>query len=210
MGLLLSSLLSAPAPAQTIPFTATGWVNGVLAPGILCTNGSGQLLIRGNVHTARVQGTDPRFTGQALIISQGGNNADGTFSMQDTSYLQVGTWDAAGTNFMPMGGMWEMNWRGVMQTNFSMQLNQTGYGSGGTIEGLRLEETVTRGPASGPIDFTVRLSWPAPARVNYAVAGAPSVLGPWLPVQELSLPGLQQITVPATEAAQFFRLLQVP
>jgi hypothetical protein len=60
------------------------------------------------------------------------------------------------------------------------------------------------------MEQAARLSWPAPGGVNYTVQGAPSVLGPWLQVQELSLPDLQQMTVPATEAARFFRLLQVP
>jgi len=45
-----------------------------------------------------------------------------------------------------------MNWRGAMQTNYSMQLSIAGYGVGGAIDGLQIEETMTRAAASGPID----------------------------------------------------------
>ena len=60
------------------------------------------------------------------------------------------------------------------------------------------------------IERAVRLRWPASATINYAVEGAPTLQGPWLPVQELPLPGMQQTTVPASEAAQIFRLRQAP
>jgi hypothetical protein len=60
------------------------------------------------------------------------------------------------------------------------------------------------------IERAVQLTWPAPAGVNYAVEGAPAVQGPWLPVQKLSMPGMRQVTVSASEAAQFFRLRQAP
>jgi hypothetical protein len=56
----------------------------------------------------------------------------------------------------------------------------------------------------------VQLKWPAPAGMNYAVEAAPTVLGPWLPVPELPMPGLQNLTVPLHQPAQFFRLRQAP
>ena len=59
-------LLPMTTSAQTTPFTATGWVNALLSPGITCTNALGQVLVRGLVQTARVQGTDARVTGQVL------------------------------------------------------------------------------------------------------------------------------------------------
>lgn len=62
------------ASAQTTPFTATGWVNGVQSPGITCTNALGQVFVRGLVQTARVQATDVRVTGQVLIICDGAYN----------------------------------------------------------------------------------------------------------------------------------------
>ena len=148
-------LLPIAASAQTTPFTATGWINGVQSPGIICTNALGQVLYRGVVHTARVQATDPRVTGQVLIISDGAYNADGTVNMQGPCYLQVGTWDAAGTNFTPTGGLWELPWHGLMQTNYSAQVSIAGCGSGGAIDGWRLEMTLTRAAAAGPIDPAV-------------------------------------------------------
>jgi hypothetical protein len=148
-------LLPMTTSAQTTTFTATGWVNGVQFPGIICTNALGQVLYRGVVHTARVQATDARLTGQVLIIVDGAYNADGTVNMQGPGYLQVGTWDAAGTNFTPTGGLWEMPWHGVMQTNYSAQVSIAGCGSGGAIDGWRLEMTLTRAAAAGPIDPAV-------------------------------------------------------
>jgi hypothetical protein len=145
-------LLPLAASAQTTSFTATGYVNAVLSPGIVCVNALGQVLVRGAVHTARVQGTDARVTGQALIIGDGNYNADGTSYWQGPAYLQVGTWDAAGTNFTPTSGMWEVTWSGVMQTNYDMQLSIAGYGSGGSIDGWRVAETLIRTNASAPTD----------------------------------------------------------
>ncbi len=56
----------------------------------------------------------------------------------------------------------------------------------------------------------VQLSWTVPSGANYTVEGAPTGLGPWLPVQEINVPGVQQQTVPLSSPAQFFRLVQAP
>ena len=56
------------------------------------------------------------------------------------------------------------------------------------------------------IERAVRLKWPASPKVDFAVEGSPSVNGPWLPVNEQSLPGFKQMTVPANRDLQFFRL----
>ncbi len=150
--LLLAAL---PVAAADTPYTATGWVNGLLAPGITSTNTSGQVFVRGNVHTVRVQSSDPRLTGSRLVFVNGDYQADGTASLQGTVYQQVGTWDAGETHFTASGGLWEISYRGVMQTDNSLQLHLVGSGSGGTIDGLRVEETLTRAAASGPMDPTV-------------------------------------------------------
>lgn len=147
-------LLPTAVSAQT-SFTATGWVNAVVAPGIWATNALDQVICRGIVYTARVQSPEARMAGQVFVICDAAANADGTANMQGPAYLQVGTWDAAGTTFTPSGGVWVLNWRGTMQTDYSFQLSQAGYGVGGSIDGLRLEETVTRGPAANPFDPTV-------------------------------------------------------
>jgi hypothetical protein len=136
-------------------FTAIGWPNALLSPGITATNALGQVFVRGNVHAARVQASDARFTGQVLIITDGAYNPDGTANVQGPSYLQVGSWDDAGTNFTPTAGLWIMTWHGVMQPDNSLQLSLAGYGSGGSIEGLRLEATLTRAAAASPVDPTV-------------------------------------------------------
>ncbi len=61
-----------------------------------------------------------------------------------------------------------------------------------------------------PIARAAQLAWPAPTGVNYIIEGAPTVQGPWLPVQDLAVPGLNQMTVPMNGPAQFFRLAPAP
>jgi hypothetical protein len=56
----------------------------------------------------------------------------------------------------------------------------------------------------------VQLSWPSPAGVNWTILGAPTVEGPWLPVQDVRISGMQQLTVPAGGLAQFFRPVPAP
>ncbi|MHC1764791.1 MAG: hypothetical protein AB9869_10895 [Verrucomicrobiia bacterium] len=154
--LLACALLSPIAAlAQTTPFTATGWVNGLPTPGLICTNAGGQVLLRGTVHTWGVAGPDARITGQVLNIGEAGYNIDGTANTQGAAYLQVGTWDSERTNFTPTAGMWDLAWRGVLQTNNSFLATFVGYGCGGDIDGLRLDGTLTRGSAAGPVDPAV-------------------------------------------------------
>ena len=152
-------LAAVPVTAQTsTPYTSTGWITGVPVPGIWCTNGLGQVLFRGNAHLVRVQSSDPRLTGQRLIFVDGAAQADGSAIICGTAYQEVGAWDLAdpqNPQFTPTGGLWETTHRGVMQADNSLQLNIVSYGSGGTIDGLRMEETLTRAAAAGPIDPTV-------------------------------------------------------
>jgi hypothetical protein len=46
--------------------------------------------------------------------------------------------------------------------------------------------------------------------MNYAVEAAPTVLGPYAPVDDLTLPGFEQMTIPMSGPARFFRLRQAP
>ena len=145
-------LLAALTARADTPYTGTGWVSQVLAPGIICPTPSG-ILFRAGVPTMRVECTDARLTGKRTVYTDGYFQPDGSAVLYGAAYFEVGTW--AGTNFTPSGGLWEVTWRGVMQTNYAMQLSLAGYGSGGTIDGLRMEETLTRGPASDPNDPAV-------------------------------------------------------
>jgi len=147
--LLLAAL---PMTAADTPYTATGWVLGVPVPGIWCTNAQGQVGLRGNAHLAQVVGTDPRLTGRRTIYVDGAVQADGSSILYGPVYHEVGTWDATGTNFTATGGMWEISYRGFMGTNGSLQLHLLGSGWGGTIDGLCLDETLTRvaGPTLDP------------------------------------------------------------
>jgi hypothetical protein len=139
-----------PATAQTnTPYTATGWVIGVPVPGIWCTNAMGQVGFRSNAHLARTVSTDARLTGRRTIFVDGATQADGSSILYGPVYHEVGTWDVTGTNFTPTGGMWENTYRGTMGADGSLQLHIVGSGWGGTIDGLRLDETLTR--TNGPI-----------------------------------------------------------
>ena len=144
--LLLLAVL--PVAAADTPYTATGWVIGVPVPGIWCTNALDQVGFRGNAHLARVESTDPRLTGRRTIYVDGAAQADGSSTIYGPVYHEIGTWDATGTNFTATGGMWEISYRGTMGTDGSLQLHLVGSGWGGTIDGLRLDETLTR--AAGP------------------------------------------------------------
>jgi hypothetical protein len=150
---MLLLLAAMTAKAQT-PYTSTGWVTSNTLPLIVCINAAGQVLLRGNAHTVAVQSTDARLTGQRLVFANGSVQADGTVLVWGTCYQQVGTFDP-NTNFTATAGLWEITYNGVMQTDNSLQLNFTGYGSGGAIDGQRMVETMTRGPASAPIDPAV-------------------------------------------------------
>jgi hypothetical protein len=148
--LLLS--LTALAVRAATPYTSTGWVIGAPLPGIWCTNAQDQAMMRANAHLVRVNSTDPRLTGRRLVFVDGAAQADGSVLLSGTEYQEVGTWDATGTNFTPSGGMWQATFSGLMQSDYSLQLSIAGYGCGGTIDGLRIEETMTRDWASGLMD----------------------------------------------------------
>ena len=145
LALLLTAL---PVTAQTdTPYTATGWLTGVPVPGVRFTNALGQVGLRGNAHTLRVQSTDARLTGQRLAFADGAYQADGTALVWGAAYQEVGTYDAT-TNFTATGGLWEMTYRGTMPVDNSLQLHIVGRGSGGSIEGWRFDEDLTK--AAGP------------------------------------------------------------
>jgi hypothetical protein len=143
-------LLPAASSAQT-PYTATGWTTGAPVPGIWSTNALEQVIMRGNAHLVRVDSSDPRLTGRRLIFVDGNAQADGTALIWGASYQEVGTFDPTG-QFTPTCGMWQNTYRGTMGADNSLQLHSVGYGWGGSIDGLRIDETMTRAPASGPID----------------------------------------------------------
>jgi hypothetical protein len=143
--LLLTAL---PVAAADTPYTATGWVIGVPMPGIWCTNALGQVGFRGNAHLARVVSPDARLTGRRTIYVDGAGQADGSSIIYGPVFHEVGTWDVTGTNFTPTGGMWETSYRGTMGADGSLSLHIVGSGWGGTIDGLRLDEMLTR--VAGP------------------------------------------------------------
>jgi hypothetical protein len=60
------------------------------------------------------------------------------------------------------------------------------------------------------IERAALFSWPASATINYTIQGAPTVQGSWLPIQDWTTPGLNQMTVPAGEFMIFFRLVEAP
>jgi hypothetical protein len=137
---LLAALL---ANADT-SFTGTGWLASVPVPGILATNGSGQVSLKGNVHVLRLQADDPRVAGRLQAGMDLAYQADGSGIFSGTAYGEAGIWNAAGTSFTPTGGVWDLTYRGVSKADQSGQMDMTGYGMGGDIDGLRVEVAVTR------------------------------------------------------------------
>lgn len=55
----------------------------------------------------------------------------------------------------------------------------------------------------------MRVSWPDTG-MNYWIEAAPTLDGPWLPVRNAALPGLQQMTLPVDASMRFFRVFQSP
>ncbi|HRZ55805.1 MAG TPA: hypothetical protein P5525_10160, partial [Candidatus Paceibacterota bacterium] len=146
---ILLLLLSALTLRADTPYTGAGWIIGAPLPGTWCTNLLGQVGMRGNAHLVQVQCSDARMTGRRTVFVNGGAQADGSALLYGAAYQEVGTWDASGTNFTATGGMWETSYRGAMGADGSLELHIVGYGWGGSIDGLRVEETLTR--AAGPI-----------------------------------------------------------
>jgi len=167
----IASLLvtALPLAAATSPvYTGTGYLVDVPVSGILCTNASGQVSLKGNVQILRVQVSDARLTGRLQAAMDSAYQPDGTSIFGGAACQEVGTWDVADPatpRFTPTGGVWDMSYRGVAQADGSDVITLTGYGVGGVIDGLRLEETITRGPGvpSDPaISFTCRGSLTTP------------------------------------------------
>jgi hypothetical protein len=138
-------------------------------PGITCTNGSGQVALKGNVHVVRNLADDARVTGRLHAWMDLAYQADGTALFSGPAYLEVGTWDAAGTNFTPSGGAWALNYSGVAQADGSSQYSMAGYGIGGNVEGLRFTATATRAAPGGPTEPYLGSGTIKPAPVNTRV-----------------------------------------
>jgi hypothetical protein len=145
---LVLTLLAGLAAKADTSFTSTGWLSAVPLPGIMTTNGSGQVSLRGNVHVVRNQATDARVTGRLQAWMDLGYQSDGTAIFSGPAYSEVGSWD--GTNFTPSGGVWALNYSGVAQADGSSQYSMAGYGIGGNIEGLRISLTATRAAPGDP------------------------------------------------------------
>ena len=60
------------------------------------------------------------------------------------------------------------------------------------------------------VERTVRLAWPESESRTYRLESAPNAQGPWLPVGSSSCPGFHQLTLPAAEDMQFFRVRPMP
>jgi hypothetical protein len=145
---VLPLLLTALPTSGDTSFTGTGWLTGVPVAGILCTNGSGQVYLNGNVHTLRVMADDTRVTGRLEAMPHVAFLPDGTRQFTGRAYSEVGTWDTAGTTFTPSGGVWDLSYGGVTQVDGSIHYEIAGYGIGGNIDGLRAEITANRGPGA--------------------------------------------------------------
>ncbi|MHC1767240.1 MAG: hypothetical protein AB9869_23665 [Verrucomicrobiia bacterium] len=164
---LITPLLAAGALRADTPYTGTGQILATPVQGLVVTNTSGQVLVRGQVQTLRVDSSDPRLTTRRTVLGDGFYQVDGSIWVYGTAYLEVGSWAEA--NFTPSGGVWEANWQGVMRPDASVQFSLAGYGSGGAIDGLRLVETSTRGPGATAATVHAGTIKPAPVTTTQVV-----------------------------------------
>ena len=139
-------LVALPAGADT-NFTTTNWVAAVPLPGIPCTDGLGQVYLKGNVHVHRVVSAEARIAGRLQAWMDLAYQTNGTAIFGGPAYAELGTWDPAGTTFTPSGGVWDLKYSGVAQADGSDQVHLVGYGIGGAIDGLRV--LLLRAPAYG-------------------------------------------------------------
>ncbi len=126
-------LLTALTARADTPCLAAGWVIGQPLPGIWCNNALGQRILRGNVHLLQVESSEPRLAGRRTVFLNGDAQNDGSLLLHGTEYLEVGTWD--GTVFTPSGEIWQATSRGVLQSDYSLDLTIVGYGYGGEHRG---------------------------------------------------------------------------
>jgi hypothetical protein len=142
LAIFLLVLAGLPTRADT-SFTATGWLSSVPLPGITCSNSSG-VYLKGNVHALRLLSNDARVTGRLQAWMDLAYQPDGSAIFSGPACSEVGTWDSTGASFTPSGGLWALNYSGVIQADGSTRYNLVGYGMGGSIEGLRISVTATR------------------------------------------------------------------
>jgi hypothetical protein len=150
-GLLPALVFTALSASAGNNYTGNGYVTKIPVPPVLCTDGSGQTLVRASVQTVCVQTSDPRTTGRRQLFLNAVCQADGSHLIWGTGYQEVGTWSAAG-DFTPTAGLWELSYRTVMAADHCLNCKMVGVGYGGVIDGQRLEENVTRPAAADIID----------------------------------------------------------
>ncbi len=144
--LALALVVGAGAVSADTSFTATNWITSVPVPGILCTNASAQVSLKGNVHVLRLVSDDARIAGRMTAWMDLAYQANGAAIFSGPAYGEVGSWDGTGTKFTPAGGVWDLRYTGLAQPDGSDAIRMTGYGIGGAIEGLRVEVTCTKEP----------------------------------------------------------------
>jgi hypothetical protein len=162
---------AAPPPAcaaTTAPYTATSVAIGHPYGGVWVTNDTGQVSVHGDAQVFKVDSSNARLTGRRTVLTDGTFNADGSTILYGTAFQELGAWDITdpqNPRVTPGAGRWEMNWRGTMNADTSIELSLVGTGTGGAIEGMRITESLTRpaGPLFDPaLSFTCRGSLTTP------------------------------------------------
>ena len=117
------------------------------------------------------------------------------------TYQEVGTWDLTdplNPKFTPTGGLWRMTYRGLAAVDGSSQVRMTGYGIGGTIDGLRVEETLTRG-AAAPFDPAIPHAGTAAIQPAPGTRGCRHATGVSTRVMRQTRPWWEDTTSPSQE-----------
>jgi hypothetical protein len=170
-GFLPALVIAALSASAGNNYTGNGFITKMPVPPILCTDGSGQTLVRASVQTVCVQTDDPRTTGRRQMFLNAACQADGSHLIWGTGYQEVGTWQEEGKTFTPTAGLWELSYRTVMPADHCLNFKLVGVGYGGVIDGQRLEENVTRPAAADIIDHSKAYSYagtinPAPLNTS--------------------------------------------
>jgi hypothetical protein len=145
---MFCSLLATWLVRSDVPFTSTGWFHSEPLPGILTTNSTGRYL-KGNAHVVRLLSDEVRVAGRMEAWMDMAFLPDGTAIFSGPAYLEVGTWDSAGSSFTPGGGVWSLTYHGAVGADGSTQYHLKGYGIGGAIDGMRVQATAQRAAPGG-------------------------------------------------------------
>jgi hypothetical protein len=124
--------MNAAAAATFTDFVASDVVTGLADPGTIAVQGR-HIMLRGVVVTSRIDGSDPRVSGNATIT------INGQLLLADGSGSVWGKFEVAAD----VGGTWAGSWAGQRELTapglWTGTLKLVGHGDGGAVDGLQMK-----------------------------------------------------------------------